>query len=353
MFRGNYNQKMKYLQLHAGVRVLFVLMLIVMIGVMCINDAWAGRFTDNGDGSMTDTYTGLQWMKNADGCNGAVTWAQASTCAASGWKLPTIQQLYSLCRTDGTTTGLDAILNTGVGYCNNTSADVVTSLMTSGFTNVQNFYWSSENYASGTSSPWIIAMSLSYVQDGTAYSTSPFGHVWPVRGGTNPTPTPTPTPTATPTPTGGGVKNDFDGDGKGDILLRNTSTGDVYIWLMDGMNTKGGGLVVKGLPLNWVIKGTGDFNGDGKADILLQDTQTGDVVMWLMNGATISSGNYVLKGIPKNWQITEVEDFNGDGKADIMWQDTTTGDVAVWLMNGATISSGNYVLKGIPNWQIQ
>ncbi|MBF0337004.1 MAG: DUF1566 domain-containing protein, partial [Nitrospirae bacterium] len=68
--------------------------------------------TDNGDGSMTDTYTGLQWMKNADGCNGYAKWDVANTCVPSGWRLPTIEELYTLCREDEKTTGLDAMLNT-------------------------------------------------------------------------------------------------------------------------------------------------------------------------------------------------------------------------------------------------
>ncbi|MBF0537262.1 MAG: DUF1566 domain-containing protein [Nitrospirae bacterium] len=158
MFLRNDNQKMKYLQLHAGVRVLFALMLFAMIGAMCINNAWAGRFTDNGDGSMTDTYTGLQWMKNTDGCNGFVTWYVAQTCVPSGWRLPTIQELYSLCRTDGSQTGLDAILNGTPGniYCNGMYADIMTGLAAAGFTNLQGSYWSSTTSASNTSLAWSV-----------------------------------------------------------------------------------------------------------------------------------------------------------------------------------------------------
>ena len=35
--------------------------------------------------------------------------------------------------------------------------------------------------------------------------------------------------------------------------------------------------------------GVGDFNGDGKSDILWRDT-SGDMAFWYMNGTTISSG---------------------------------------------------------------
>ncbi|MBF0538082.1 MAG: hypothetical protein HQL03_07505, partial [Nitrospirae bacterium] len=94
MFIGNDNQRMKYLHLHAGVRILLTLMLSVIIGAMCFNGAahagtvslpqtgqttsyYAGddgalqkgvvwpnpRFTVNSDQTVTDNLTGLMWTK--------------------------------------------------------------------------------------------------------------------------------------------------------------------------------------------------------------------------------------------------------------------------------------------------
>ncbi|KJU86254.1 M6 family metalloprotease domain-containing protein [Candidatus Magnetobacterium bavaricum] len=150
------------------------------------------------------------------------------------------------------------------------------------------------------------------------------------------------------------VKKDFDGDGKGDILWHNSTTGDVVIWLMNGLSISQGNYVIRHVPLDWQIKAIGDFNGDGKSDVLWQSASNGDVALWLMNALTISSGGYVIKGIPSDWTLKAVGDFDGDGKVDVLWQNTNNGDVAVWFMDGASIKSGDYVAKGMPSdWTLK
>jgi hypothetical protein len=63
------------------------------------------------------------------------------------------------------------------------------------------------------------------------------------------------------------------------------------------------------------------FNGDGKSDILLRDT-SGNVAIWLMNGAQVTQ--FVGVGtVPSAWTIVGTGDFNGDGKSDILWHDTS------------------------------
>lgn len=98
------------------------------------------RFTDNGDGTVTDNSTGLVWMQNA-GSIGASQWANAvqscNTLAhgyygimdgsyAGDWRLPNIRELYSL-------------IDFGHYYYALPDGHL--------FTNLMNNYWSSTTYA--------------------------------------------------------------------------------------------------------------------------------------------------------------------------------------------------------------
>ena len=133
---------------------------------------------------------------------------------------------------------------------------------------------------------------------------------------------------------------DFNGDGKADILWRNTNNGNVAIWLMNGTTLTNSSTATFGtLPLTWSVAGTGDFNGDGKSDILLRDT-SGNLAIWEMNGTTILNANTAgLGNLSTVWGVAATGDFDGDGKSDILWRDTS-GDLAIWFMNGTTVTSG-------------
>ena len=150
----------------------------------------------------------------------------------------------------------------------------------------------------------------------------------------------------------GGI-GDVDGDGKADLIWLDMQAGEVAVSLMNGTTVSQTLLVPLGVPLSLQIAGVGDFNGDGKSVLVWRDNLTGDVVVWLMNGASVTKSATIASGVPLAWQIAGVGDVNGDGQADLVWRNTQTGDVAVWLMNGATVAQTAVVGPGVAlAWQI-
>ncbi len=146
--------------------------------------AWPNpRFTDNGDGTVTDNLTRLIWLKHAN-CFGGKTWSKAikdcktlnnGECGLSdgsdegNWRLPNIKELHSLIHY--------GIYNPAVP---NTTG---TGKWTSGdpFTDVQSsYYWSSSSWEYDISHAWYV-----FVKHGGVVSRakSNTNYVWPVRGG--------------------------------------------------------------------------------------------------------------------------------------------------------------------------
>jgi hypothetical protein len=62
----------------------------------------------------------------------------------------------------------------------------------------------------------------------------------------------------------------------------------VAIWLMNGSQVLQTG-VLGSVPASWTAAETGDFDGDGKSDILWRNTANGAVAIWFMNGVQVSS----------------------------------------------------------------
>jgi hypothetical protein len=98
----------------------------------------------------------------------------------------------------------------------------------------------------------------------------------------------------------------------------------------------------------------GDLDGDGKADLVWRETNTGDVGAWLMNGLSTATTGVIAGAVPAAWVIADVGDLDGDGKADLVWRETNTGDVGAWLMNGLSTATTGVIAGAVPlAWEIQ
>ncbi len=125
---------------------------------------------------------------------------------------------------------------------------------------------------------------------------------------------------------------DFNGDGRADILWRNDNGG-----LSDWLGASNGGFAANDgaaftqVATSWKVAGTGDFNGDGRSDILWRN-DGGALSNWLgrADGGFSPNDGAAFSQVPVSWQVAATGDFNGDGRADILWRNVG-GGLSNWL----------------------
>jgi Bacterial Ig-like domain len=91
---------------------------------------------------------------------------------------------------------------------------------------------------------------------------------------------------------------DFNGDGLGDLLWRD-NLGQTKMWLMQNgadnvytqktlsLQTPTGMVALPTVPIDWKMVGVEDFSGDGKTDIVWRNSGTGALALWNMNGEIV------------------------------------------------------------------
>ncbi len=139
---------------------------------------------------------------------------------------------------------------------------------------------------------------------------------------------------------------DFNGDGKADLATANYGSANVTVLLGDGTGNFTG---ASGSPFtvgtNPFSIAAGDFNGDGHADLAVGNQGSNNVTVLLGNGSggfTSPVGNPFAVGNHPN--SVAVGDFNGDGKADLAAANFNDNTVTVLLGNGSggfTAASGS------------
>ena len=131
--------------------------------------------------------------------------------------------------------------------------------------------------------------------------------------------------------------DDFDGDDKDDVMLRHRVSGR---WLINFMKFRQvqehSGFTPLFNDLDWEMMGTGDFNMDGRGDVLLRNKKTGAWWIYLMNGLDRTGGPTPLFR-NEDWQIAGIDDFDGDGKDDVLLRNKKTGRWYIFFMNARAV----------------
>lgn len=139
---------------------------------------------------------------------------------------------------------------------------------------------------------------------------------------------------------------DVDDDGRDDLVTRNQADGKWYVATSTGSGwTSAKVWATWAAGTNWANVQLADMNGDGKLDLVGRNTTNGQVNVGLSSGTTgTSAGASFTNSVWSSWPTATYADvltgdINGDGKADITARDTTTGIVQVALSTGAALGS--------------
>jgi hypothetical protein len=133
------------------------------------------------------------------------------------------------------------------------------------------------------------------------------------------------------------VKGDFNADGYADVVFDNLSSDVHRVWTMGGTVREASRLVTPDVPsADWKLAVTDDFDDDGRTDMVFRNQVSGSMMFWMMNGVD-RVGGAALGGAtppPASWTLAAAADFNHDDKPDLLWRDETTQQLLIWTMNG-------------------
>ncbi|HYI52749.1 MAG TPA: FG-GAP-like repeat-containing protein [Microlunatus sp.] len=140
---------------------------------------------------------------------------------------------------------------------------------------------------------------------------------------------------------------DFDGDGLADLVARRSATGALILHPGTGVGLYGTTAIgAYGWNAMDVIARLGDFDGDGREDVLARQTATGE--LWLYPGrlTRLATRVRIGTGWSRMREITPVGDFDGDGRADVTAVDQATGNLYLFPGRGTSFAPRRLIGRG-------
>jgi hypothetical protein len=123
---------------------------------------------------------------------------------------------------------------------------------------------------------------------------------------------------------------DFTGNGFADILARNSSTGQLYLYPGHGSALQPARTVGTGWSAMNAILRIGDLNRDGHEDVVARQASTGALFFYPGTGTGFGRKKQIGTGWTGMKELTGIGDFTGDGLPDLLAVQTSTGRLYVY-----------------------
>jgi hypothetical protein len=142
------------------------------------------------------------------------------------------------------------------------------------------------------------------------------------------------TPLPMPASTLSGSTAEFSGDWNNDVLARVSATGDLRLYAGTGRGAiTAGARIGAGWAVFSALETPGDVNGDGPQDVLARERTDGDLWLYRGNG----TGGWLPRvRVGTGWNIFSSligpGDFDGDQRVDVLARERATG--YLWLYRG-------------------
>ncbi len=148
---------------------------------------------------------------------------------------------------------------------------------------------------------------------------------------------------------------DVDGNGGWTLIWQNKLSGQILNWYMFGASVVQHNPTYATLDPAWHVVGAPDMDRDGFSDLLLWNSASGQVSIWHMEGDTIVSKSPVIATVSDtDWHLVGAPDTNDDGAPDLLWENVKTGQVTRWLMDDTTVLQYGQPFASVAdtNWHI-